>query len=98
VARANKPPTTSASPISFDKLPHPRISGRTAALVRRIFLALKKAGFSRRRRSSSSSDPVRRFPADRYIKASGPKCRTKDQYGDSVRENCGARPTTLPRT
>jgi methionyl-tRNA synthetase len=75
--------------ISFDHF-HSTHSAENTELAGSIFLALKENNLIETRTIEQFFDPVKgMFLPDRYIKGECPKCKTKDQYGDSC-ENCGA--------
>jgi methionyl-tRNA synthetase len=65
--------------------------------AQRIFLALKAKGFVQTREIEQLFDPkLKRFLPDRMVCGICPKCKAKDQYGDSC-EACGRtyQPTEL---
>jgi len=75
--------------IRFDHW-HSTDSPENVALSQDIYRQLKAQNLIETRTIEQYYDPVKgMFLADRYIKGECPKCRAKDQYGDSC-EVCGA--------
>jgi methionyl-tRNA synthetase len=75
--------------VEFDNY-HSTHSEETRALAWTIYERLKARGLIDSRTIEQYYDPVKEmFLPDRFIKGECPKCRAKDQYGDSC-EICGA--------
>ncbi|RJQ46896.1 MAG: methionine--tRNA ligase [Gammaproteobacteria bacterium] len=75
--------------VKFDNY-HSTHSPENEALVRDIYLKLRKGGHITQRTIKQAYDPVKSlFLPDRFIKGECPRCGAKDQYGDSC-EACGA--------
>jgi methionyl-tRNA synthetase len=75
--------------ISFDNY-YTTDSPENEKLAQSIYLKLRDAGFIEKRAIEQAYDPIKEmFLPDRFIKGECPKCRAKDQYGDSC-EKCGA--------
>jgi len=75
--------------ISFDNY-YTTDSPENEKLAQSIYLKLRDAGLIEMRSIEQAYDPVKEmFLPDRFIKGECPKCRAKDQYGDSC-EKCGA--------
>lgn len=79
--------------ISFDNF-YSTDSDENRLLTEEVYLALKESGLITKREIEQAYDPIKEmFLPDRFIRGECPKCRAKDQYGDSC-EVCGS--TYLP--
>ncbi|WP_420227575.1 methionine--tRNA ligase [Pigmentiphaga litoralis] len=86
---AERPQYLSGFHIAFDHW-HSTHSSENTELSQGIYRRLRDAGLIETRTIEQFYDPVKgMFLADRYIKGTCPKCKSKDQYGDSC-EVCGA--------
>ncbi len=60
------------------------------ALCHEIWASMREAGLVAEREVTQLFDPVEgTFLADRFVKGTCPRCKTKDQYGDNC-DQCGA--------
>ena len=75
--------------VEFDNF-HTTHSDENEELVRRIYLALEKAGHIYAKTIEQAYDEVEKmFLPDRFVKGTCPRCGSEDQYGDAC-EICGA--------